>query len=170
MRILLSILFFTILSSANSLHEQSSKTFSEEILRSLVKHDKDLFEKTAIASKTILDSLIIQEFPKLKNLPKEEREVHINKVMNYDMLKSTLLKSWDKIYNRGVREGIKWENVTLIKIEYEFQEKKGLIWSDNNLYFNFNKKVFHIKLDDCVLLDGHWYMNDTMKWRGEVLD
>jgi len=52
--------------------------------------------------------------------------------------------------------------------EWLVKKKRGVNFSDIFVTFKYQDKSYVFKIDDCVMIKGSWYINDELKWHGEL--
>ena len=160
------MVYLSIYTYANNLVPNADK-FAKEVFKSFQTNNKNLFVKTAIGSKQVYANQMIIEEPSLMKFSKQEREKYIEKVMNYTSLYRVLSSSWDKLYKKGASANIIWKDAYIEKIDVKLKNERGINFADIFVNFKYNNKKYVFKIDDCVMIQGSWYINDELKWHGE---
>ncbi len=148
-------------------HKENLSTpdlLAQKVLESIKEKSIGSFLRLAITPAEFVETVELQKNEKsiLKLSKREMLEWWLQ-----DLVK--IQKRFYSVIEEGEKNGIKWEHAVFEHAEYKIEKKKPVIFASYiDIVFSCNKKLFKIRLDDCVKLERGWLMVDKIIWEGRV--
>ena len=140
----------------------SPEKLAKSVVQTLIREDKKAFQAFAVPEKEALLEFFGKKLPEHKRA-KATREIN----ENYKGIKSKVARSWNDVYDDGLRDGIDWESVKYEQVEYEPVEEKGIHSTDIYITISSDTGDYIIKIDDSLRIGPYWHIFDGMRWRGK---
>ena len=143
---------------AAKLTASTPEEFAQSIVMLLAANDPNAFIEFAYPAREELLAF------GMKTLPAEARDDFVEEIeREFDKMRKEILESFIKVRNEQTSDGCDWNEAKFVAAEYDIEEQQGISTTDIEVRFSAGGQTYEFEIDDCALVNGHWYTLDKMR-------
>lgn len=143
---------------AAKLTASTPEEFAQSIVILLAANDPNAFIEFAFPAKEELLAF------GLKTISADKRDGFVEEIeKDFNEMGKQVLESFAEVRNEQASDGCDWNEAKFVAAEYDIEEDHGISTTDIDVTFSAGGQTYEFTLDDCVLVNGHWYTLDNMR-------